>query len=118
MNEGALGVGSSLIYAPGSYADTDELVALMSEAGKCGGMYISHMRDEGDALLESIDELIAIARQSGGPAEIYHFKQSGRANWDNCANPCTRCRNCGAFWRGSMHRCSPRSYSRSPGWIP
>lgn len=81
MNEGALGVGSSLIYAPGSYAETPELVALMSEAGKCGGMYISHMRSEGDRIEEAVDELIAIARQSNAPAEIYHLKMAGRGNW-------------------------------------
>jgi N-acyl-D-amino-acid deacylase len=81
MNEGALGVGSSLIYAPGSYAETDELVALMSEAGKCGGMYISHMRSEGDRLEEAVDELIDIARRSKAPAEIYHLKMAGRSNW-------------------------------------
>nr|WP_294171153.1 D-aminoacylase [uncultured Sphingomonas sp.] len=82
MEEGALGVGSSLIYPPAAFAETDELVALVSEAGKCGGMYISHMRSEGDRLLESIDELIEISRRSGAPAEIYHLKQVGRANWN------------------------------------
>ena len=81
MDEGALGVGSSLIYAPAYFAETPELVALATEAGRCGGMYISHMRDEGPKLLESIDELIAISKASGAPAEIYHFKQSGRENW-------------------------------------
>ena len=81
MEEGALGVGSSLIYPPASFAETDELVALVSEAGKCGGMYISHMRSEGDRLLESVDELIEISRRSGAPAEIYHLKQAGRTNW-------------------------------------
>jgi N-acyl-D-amino-acid deacylase len=81
MDEGALGVGSSLIYAPGSYAETDELVALTSEAAKCGGMYISHMRSEGDRLEEAVDELIEISRRSGAPAEIYHLKMAGRANW-------------------------------------
>jgi N-acyl-D-amino-acid deacylase len=81
MEEGALGVGSSLIYAPGSYADTDELVALSTEAGRCGGMYISHMRSEGNRLLEAIDELIEISRRSGAPAEIYHLKAAGRQNW-------------------------------------
>ena len=81
MNEGAMGVGSSLIYAPASFAETPELIALAAEAGKCGGMYISHMRDEGPRLLESIDELVEISRRSGAPAEIYHFKQSGRENW-------------------------------------
>ncbi len=81
MNEGAMGVGSSLIYAPGNFAETDELVALMTEAGRCGGMYISHMRSEGDRILESVDELIEIARRSGAPAEIYHLKLGGRDNW-------------------------------------
>ena len=80
MKEGAMGVGSSLIYAPANYAETPELAAITAEAGKCGGMYISHMRSEGNRLLESIDELIAISRQSGAPAEIYHFKQGGKAN--------------------------------------
>ena len=81
MREGAMGVGSSLIYAPATYAETPELTALASEAAKCGGMYISHMRSEGNKLLEAIDELIAISKQSGAPAEIYHFKQAGQPNW-------------------------------------
>ncbi|HET9427757.1 MAG TPA: D-aminoacylase [Allosphingosinicella sp.] len=81
MNEGAMGVGSSLMYAPASFAETDELVALVSEAGRCGGMYVSHMRSEGDEILRSLDELIEIARRSGAPAEIYHLKLAGRDNW-------------------------------------
>jgi N-acyl-D-amino-acid deacylase len=81
MDEGAMGVGSSLIYAPANFAETPELVALASEAGRCGGMYISHMRDEGPKLIEAIDELIEISEKSGAPAEIYHFKQSGKDNW-------------------------------------
>ena len=81
MKEGALGVGSSLIYAPASYAETPELIALTAEAAKCGGMYISHMRSEANKLIEAIDELITISRKSGAPAEIYHFKQAGKANW-------------------------------------
>lgn len=80
MNEGAMGVGSSLIYAPGSYAETDELVALTSEAGRCGGMYISHMRSEGDRIEQAIAELIEISRRSGAPAEIYHLKMAGKDN--------------------------------------
>ena len=82
MEEGALGVGTSLIYPPAAFAETDELVALTTEAAQCGGSYISHMRSEGDRLLESIDELIEISRRSGAPAEIYHLKQVGRANWN------------------------------------
>lgn len=81
MKEGATGVGSSLIYAPANFAETPELVALSQEAAKCGGMYISHIRDEGPKLIEAIDELVEISRKSGAPAEIYHFKQSGRENW-------------------------------------
>ncbi|HEY0311441.1 MAG TPA: D-aminoacylase [Allosphingosinicella sp.] len=81
MNEGAMGVGSSLIYAPATFAKTRELTALVAEAGKCGGMYISHMRDEGPRLLEAIDELTQIAADAHAPAEIYHYKQSGRDNW-------------------------------------
>ena len=76
MKEGALGVGSSLIYAPATYAETPELVAITTEAAKCGGMYISHMRSEGNKLLEAVDELIEISKQSGAPAEIYHMKQA------------------------------------------
>ncbi len=82
MREGALGVGSSLIYAPAFYAKTDELVALMKAAAEFGGMYISHMRSEANQLLEAVDELIHIARESGAPAEIYHLKQAGAPNWD------------------------------------
>ncbi|HEY8019742.1 MAG TPA: D-aminoacylase [Thermoanaerobaculia bacterium] len=81
MEEGALGVGSSLIYAPAFYARTDELVELAKVAGRYGGMYISHMRSEGNRLLEAIDELVSIARRAGVPAEIYHLKAAGRPNW-------------------------------------
>lgn len=81
MEEGALGVGSSLIYAPAFYAGTDELVAICEEAAKHGGMYISHMRSEGNRLLEALDELIEISRRAKLPAEIYHLKAAGRQNW-------------------------------------
>ena len=81
MQEGALGLGSALIYAPGNYAKTPELVALASEAGRCGGMYISHMRSEADKIDVAIDEVIRIAREGHLPAEIYHLKQAGTANW-------------------------------------
>ena len=81
MEEGALGVGSSLIYAPAFYAKTPELVALAAEAGRFGGMYISHMRSEGNAVLEAVDELITIAREADVPAEIYHLKLAGADNW-------------------------------------
>ncbi|MGH7568163.1 MAG: N-acyl-D-amino-acid deacylase family protein [Gemmatimonadales bacterium] len=81
MEAGALGIGSSLIYAPAFYAKTDELVALAEAAAPYGGMYISHMRSEGNRLLEAVDELITIAERAGVPAEIYHLKAAGRQNW-------------------------------------
>jgi N-acyl-D-aspartate/D-glutamate deacylase len=81
MREGALGIGSALIYAPATYADTDELVALAEIAARHRGTYISHMRSEGDRLLEAVDEVVEIARRAKLPAEIYHLKQAGRANW-------------------------------------
>jgi N-acyl-D-aspartate/D-glutamate deacylase len=81
MEDGALGVGSSLIYAPAFYAKTDELVALAKAAAPYGGMYISHIRNEGSRLLESVDELMTIAREAGVRAEIYHLKAAGKANW-------------------------------------
>ena len=81
MRDGALGLGSALIYSPATYADTDELVALAEVAGRHGGMYISHMRSEGNRLVEAVDEVIEIARRAKVPAEIYHLKQAGRSNW-------------------------------------
>ncbi|MBK5910412.1 aminoacylase [Rhodothalassium salexigens] len=81
MREGAMGVGASLIYAPAFYADTDELIALVEVAVRHGGSYISHLRSEGDRLLEALDELIAIAEATGAGAEVYHLKAAGRANW-------------------------------------
>jgi N-acyl-D-amino-acid deacylase len=81
MREGAMGVGSSLIYAPGFYAQTDELVALMEAAAEYGGMYISHMRSEGNRILPAIDELVHIAEATRARAEIYHLKLAGRSNW-------------------------------------
>jgi N-acyl-D-amino-acid deacylase len=81
MEEGALGIGSSLIYAPAFYAKTDELIALNKVAAEYGGSYISHMRSEGNRLLEATDELIRIAKEAGVRAEIYHLKAAGAANW-------------------------------------
>lgn len=81
MEEGALGVGSSLIYAPANFATTEELIALSRVAARYDGMYISHMRNEGRELLEALDELMRISREAGIRAEIYHLKASGRPNW-------------------------------------
>ncbi len=82
MKEGALGVGSSLIYAPAFYAKTDELIALAKAASEYGGIYISHIRSEGTRLLEAADELLAISSAAKIPAEFYHLKAAGRANWE------------------------------------
>ena len=81
MEEGALGVTTALIYNPNTYAKTPELISLAQESAQCGGMYIAHMRSEGDRLVEAVDETISIARESGAPAEIYHLKVGGRQNW-------------------------------------
>lgn len=81
MEDGALGVASALIYQPGVYAKTDELIALAEVAAKYHGIYISHIRNEGDHEMEAIDELITIAREAKIPAEIYHLKVAGQKNW-------------------------------------
>ena len=81
MTAGALGIGSSLIYAPGFYASTEELIALSTIAAQYQGTYISHMRSEGNRLMEAVEELIRIAREAKIPAEIYHLKAAGQSNW-------------------------------------
>ncbi|HSD69498.1 MAG TPA: D-aminoacylase [Woeseiaceae bacterium] len=86
MREGALGVGSSLIYAPASFASTEELMALVQAAADYGGAYISHIRSEGNRLEEGVQELIKIASVTGAPAEIYHLKAAGKQNWHKFDN--------------------------------
>ena len=81
MEAGALGIGSSLIYAPAFYASTDELIELCKVAAKYHGKYISHIRSEGNRLIEAVEELIRISREAKIPAEIYHLKAAGEANW-------------------------------------
>jgi N-acyl-D-amino-acid deacylase len=81
MEEGALGVGTSLIYPPAFFAKTDELIALCREASRYGGSYISHMRSEGTQLHEAVEELITIAKEANIHAEIYHLKAAGKDNW-------------------------------------
>jgi N-acyl-D-amino-acid deacylase len=81
MEAGALGIGTSLIYPPAFYAKTDELIELCKVAVKYQGKYISHMRSEGNRLLEALDELIRISREAGIPAEVYHIKAAGQPNW-------------------------------------
>ena len=90
MREGALGVGASLIYAPAFYAKTPELVALAEVAGRHGGMYIAHMRSEGNRLLEAVDETLTIGREARLPVEIYHLKAAGRENWPKMAEVLAR----------------------------
>lgn len=82
MEEGALGVGSSLIYAPAFYAKTEELIELCKVAARYKGKYISHLRSEGNEWVEAVEELIRISREAGLPAEIYHIKAAGRQNWN------------------------------------
>ena len=82
MDEGAMGLTTALIYIPGVFAKTDELVELARVASASGGMYISHMRSEGNRLLEAIDETLTIAREAKIRAEIYHLKESGESNWN------------------------------------
>jgi len=81
MQDGALGVASSLMYPPGLFADTSELIELSKIAAEYDGMYISHMRDEGAHMIEAVDEVLTIARDANIRAEIYHIKSSGKANW-------------------------------------
>ncbi|MBA4322470.1 MAG: aminoacylase, partial [Odoribacter sp.] len=81
MEEGALGISSALEYVPACFAKQEELIAICKEAARYDGMYISHIRDEGDDLLKSLDELIATAKEANIRAEIYHFKQVGKSNW-------------------------------------
>ena len=82
MEEGAVGLSSALIYPPACYSTTEELIALAEVVAEYNGMYISHIRSEGRKILEALDELITIARQTGVAAEIYHLKQAGRENWE------------------------------------
>ena len=81
MKDGAVGVSTSLEYAPAPYAKTDELIALASEASKFGGIYATHMRSEGDAIMESIEETLRIGREALIPVEIWHLKVAGKTNW-------------------------------------
>jgi N-acyl-D-amino-acid deacylase len=81
MEEGAVGVSSALEYVPAAFAEPEELIELCREAAKYGGMYISHVRNEGDYLLEGLDELIHVAKEANIRSEVYHFKQVGLANW-------------------------------------
>ena len=84
MSDGAMGLSSALIYAPGSYAKTDELIALAKVAAKKGGIYASHIRGEGDSEMDALDEAFRIGREAGIPIEIFHLKVAGMQNWARC----------------------------------
>jgi N-acyl-D-amino-acid deacylase len=90
MEAGALGIGTSLIYPPAFYAKTEELIELCKVAAKYQGKYISHMRSEGNQLLEALDELLRISREAGIPAEVYHIKAAGQQNWGKLDNLLSR----------------------------
>ena len=81
MEEGAMGIGSSLIYAPGDYASTEELIELCKVASNYGGMYISHIRNEDSKVMSALEELIRISKEADIPSEIYHLKSSRKPNW-------------------------------------
>ena len=90
MEEGALGVGSALIYVPGSFASTEEIIELCKVAARYNGIYATHMRSEGDRFLEAIDETARIAREAGIRAEIFHLKAAGESNWPKMAQAIER----------------------------
>jgi N-acyl-D-amino-acid deacylase len=123
MEEGALGVGSSLIYAPAFYAKTDELIALAKAAAPYSGSYISHMRSEGARLLEAVDELLRIGREAGVPAEIYHLKAAGKPNWGKLAQVIAKvdsARGAGANVRANMYTYTAGSTgldASMPPWV-
>ena len=106
MEDGALGVTTALIYAPNTYAKTPELVALAQTSARSGGLYSAHMRSEGDRLEEAVGETISIARASGAPAHIYHFKQAGRTIGARSAPSSLKSRRRARAARGSRRTCT------------
>ena len=120
MMQGAIGIGSSLIYAPGDYADTDELVELSKVASSYGGRYISHMRNEDSKVLEALDELLEIAERANIPAQIYHLKTSRKPNWhllDTVINKIEKARANGLKITADMYT-YPASSTGLTGVIP
>jgi N-acyl-D-amino-acid deacylase len=123
MREGALGVGSSLIYTPATFANTHELVALCEVAARYGGLYTSHIRSEADRLLEAVDEVIEISRRSGIRAEIYHLKQAGRPAWakyDECIGRIEAARAAGLPITADMYPYTAGAtglYATMPPWV-
>src|SRR5208337_5230214 len=122
MEAGALGVGSSLGYAPDMFATTGELIAMCRTAAKYGGMYISHVRNEGDGLIEAVEELLRISREAGIAGEIYHLKAGGERNWrkmDRVISMIESARREGSRITADMYlytASSNRLSSRLPAW--
>ncbi|MBT8238471.1 MAG: D-aminoacylase [Croceitalea sp.] len=123
MEEGAVGISSSLLYAPSMYADTNELIALAKVAGEADGMYISHIRNEGDELLESIDELIKIGKEADVHAEVYHLKASAKQNWhklDSAISKIEAARNSGQKVTADIYTYNASStglHVQLPDWV-
>src|SRR4026207_1780951 len=123
MKDGAVGFSTGLIYVPGTYAKTDEIVALARVAGKYGGLYATHMRNEGDKVADAIRESIQIGEQAGLPVEISHFKISNKKPWGQRPMPLGRVR--GARARGLVVTVDQYAYtasstsldSRLPSWL-
>ena len=108
-------MSTALIYPPGSYAKTEELIELAREVAEYGGIYISHIRNEGNSLLSALDELIAIARKARIPAEIYHLKATGRKNWDKMEEAIA---TVNAARAGRATQAHLRSQPNMGGWCP
>lgn len=109
MQQGAVGLSTSLQYAPAPYATTEELIALASEAARSGGVYATHMRSEGDGVLAALDEAIRIGREAGIPVEIWHLKVAGKANWGRMGEVVARI---------EAARAGGRTWGRTPTPIP
>jgi N-acyl-D-amino-acid deacylase len=120
MDEGAMGLTTALIYVPGVFAKTGELVELAKVASASGGMYISHMRSEGNRLLEAIDETLTIAREAKIRAEIYHLKESGQTNWSKLDSVITKIEGARKEGLNTAERIPPppddRSRRNDAGW--
>ena len=121
MEEGAVGVSAALEYVPAAFASTQELIELCREAAKYDGMYITHLRNEGDYLLESLNEMLQIAREAGIRSEVYHFKQVGQSNWwklDEAIRKIDSARTAGLYITADMYNyiaSSTRSEERRVG---
>ncbi len=123
MEEGAIGLSSSLIYAPASFAGTDELVELCKAAAEYNGMYISHIRSEGDQLIEALDEFLQIADQAGIRSELYHIKAAGQENWhkmDSVIGRINSARSKGLQVTANMYNYTAAGtglYATMPQWV-